>query len=731
MGEFLTPPVIIAGGLAVVVAVLAVLLVRARAVARTARRTERDRTAEYEDRLRGVLGTQRQAVVVHDRAGVVRYANQAAAEVFGVAPGALPGLDLAHLPARWHTESGQETVLAAVLAAAPTAPDGSRTERDRTVRLVPQDGSPPRWLSVHSVPLAVGNGPVEVVTTFTDVTGHHETRAALARSEEQFRHAMENMPVGIVILDPQWCLLRVNPAFADMLGTSPTALLGRDLSALSHPEDRAVENAAVRSALDGEQDRFTLEKRYQRADGRTLWVVLDVELVRRADGSPDHFVAQARDVTDTKLQSEVLAHRAMHDPLTGLANRALMLEELARMLAEPDPEGRVGVLLVDLDEFKQINDRYGHAAGDDILVHVAGVLRAATAGRGVVARLGGDEFVVAVEDPDAARVVFDVAHRTLAGLVAPVRTHGRRLVTAASVGIALADPGLIARGPLGMLMAADTALYRAKAAGRGRMEVYDTSMGDPVSGDLRAAADLQRGIENGELMLHFQPTIHLASGQVSGYEALVRWQHPEHGLLLPGAFLPMAAEAGLLGALGRVVVDQAVDRLLRTGPQGPWISVNVSPDQLVDGDLGDHVVEAVSRAGVPAGRLVVELTESGLAEAGQKQAGALAAMRAAGVPLLLDDFGTGIAPMAYLRDLNIDGVKLDMSFTSGVPHDPAAVRVSRGLGALASEMGLLTIAEGIERRDQADHLRSCGWDYGQGWLLGAGGAIPQEERITG
>jgi len=338
MGEFLTPPWITAGGLAVTVVLLAVLLVRARAAAREARRTERDRTAEYEDRLRGVLGTQRQAVVVHDRAGVVRYANQAAAEVFGLAAGGLPGLDLAHLPARWHTENGQETVLAAVLAAAPTAPDGSRADRDRTVRFVPQDGSPPRWLAVHSVPLAVGNGPVEVVTTFTDVTGHHETRAALARSEEQFRHAMENMPVGIVILDPLWCLVRVNPAFADMLGTSPTALLGRDLSALSHPEDRAVENAAVRSALDGEQDRFTLETRYQRADGRTLWVVLDVELVRKADGSPDHFVAQARDVTDTKLQSEVLAHRAMHDPLTGLANRALVLEELARMLAEPDPE---------------------------------------------------------------------------------------------------------------------------------------------------------------------------------------------------------------------------------------------------------------------------------------------------------------------------------------------------------------------------------------------------------
>lgn len=730
MGEFLTIPWIISGVLAAVTCALAVLFVRARAAARSARSADRDRAAGLEDRLRGVLGTQQHAVVIHDRAGAVRHANAAAAELFGTSVTALANLDLAQVPGRWLTETGQPTVLAAVLAAAPRNLDGTRGALDRTVRYARDEGLG-RWLTVHSVPLAAGNAPDEVVTTFTDVTRHYETRAALARTEEQFRLAIENMPVGIVILDPQWCLVRVNPAFADMLGTSPTALLGRDLSGLSHPEDRAAENAAVRAALAGERDRFTLEKRYQRADGRTLWVVLDVELVRTSDGHPDHFVAQARDVTESKLQSEVLAHRAMHDPLTGLANRALMLEELGRMLSGPDPEGRVGVILVDLDEFKQINDRYGHAVGDDILVHVAGVLRAATAGRGIVSRLGGDEFVVAVEDPDAARAVFDVAHRALAGLVAPVRTHGRRLVTAASVGVALADAALLERGPLGLLMAADTALYRAKKAGRGRIEVYDPSMGDPGTGDLRAAADLQRGIESGELALHFQPVVHLASGRVAGYEALVRWNHPDRGVLLPGAFLPMAADAGLLGAVGRVVVDQVVGRLGALGPRGPWISINISPEQLGDGDMAGYVAEAVRRAALPAGRLVVELTESGLADTGRRVTGDLDAMRAAGVPLLLDDFGTGIAPMTYLRDLHIDGVKLDMSFTSGIPHDEAAARVSRGLGALAREMGLTTVAEGIERPEQAEFLRTCGWDFGQGWLLGAAGALPDDAGSAG
>src|SRR5665648_434809 len=397
------------------------------------------------------------------------------------------------------------------------------------------------------------------------------------------------------------------------------------------------------------------------------------------------------------------------------------------LAVEPqDAPGRVAVLAIDLDEFKEINDRYGHPAGDDVLVHVAGVLRAATAGRGTVSRTGGDEFVVVIQDNDAARASFEVAAGIHRGLLNPVRTHRRQLPVRASIGIAVAEPSVLTGGAMGILGAADAALYRAKGAGRSRTEVFDRSMTMATGSKHGAVAELVQAIERGELVLHYQPTVDLATGVVVGHEALVRWQHPERGLLLPGSFLPTAVESGLAVKLGTNVVRQAAAFLARTEATGHWVSVNVSVEQLGDGEFAAQALMAISRNRVAPGRLVVELTEAGLVESGSRVRHELARLRAAGIPVLLDDFGTGIAPLSYLRDLPVDGVKLDMSFTVGIPEDPAAARVSRALGALAREMGMITIAEGIETLEQARFLRECGWHYGQGWLFGAG----ESERVT-
>ena len=275
------------------------------------------------------------------------------------------------------------------------------------VGALPRTGAPVRWVQVLSRPVTAADGAIEMLTVLADVTGTREARDALALSEAQFRLAMENAPIGMALVDAQWRLQEVNAAMARLLGGVPQALVGRDLSALSHPEDRAAERAQVHRLLAGEAERFTLEKRYVRPDGQTVWAVLDVVLVRVADGAPDHFVVQIRDVTDQRMQSEMLAHRAVHDPLTGLANRALMQEVLQRAVEPPDAPGRVAVIAVDLDEFKQVNDRFGHAAGDDVLVHVAGVLRAATAGRGTVARIGGDDFQHALVFDQGQVIVVD------------------------------------------------------------------------------------------------------------------------------------------------------------------------------------------------------------------------------------------------------------------------------------------------------------------------------------
>lgn len=713
---------------AVLAAVAVVLLIRTRRRLHAVEVDAEGRTTAAERRLAGVLAAGRDGIVVHATTGQVMEVNEAAARVVDVEPADLLGRAVTDLPVTWVNETGQQVQPAAVFARrAVPGPEGApAAAAPFVVGAVPRTGAAVRWLQVSTRAVPTATGGFDLLTTLADVTGPREIRAALARSETQFRLAMENAPIGIALADPQWRLRQTNAAFAELLGTESEALVGRDMSALSHPDDRAVERSSVQRLLAGESQRLTLEKRYLRADGQTVWAVLDAVLVRTPDGVPDHFVAQVRDITESRLQSEMLAHRAAHDPLTGLANRSLMQEVLQSSLEQPGADGRVAVLVIDLDEFKQINDRYGHPAGDEVLVHVAGVLRAATAGRGTVARLGGDEFVVVVQDPDAARVVFEVAAGIHSGLHNPVRIQGRRLQVRASIGVAVAEHPLIAQGAMGVLGAADAALYAAKGGGRGRTEVYQPTMSMNPGSTHGAGAELGHAIDAGQLVLHYQPMVELSTGLVVGHEALVRWQHPERGLLLPGSFLGTAEETGLGVALGLSVVTQAVIHLTRTQEAGRWVSVNVSADQLGDGEFAARVLSDLSRYRVAPGRLVVELTEASLVAAGTRIRHELTELRAAGVPVLLDDFGTGVSPLSYLRDLPVNGVKLDMSFTAGIPDDPAAAKVSRALGALAREMEMITIAEGIETSEQAHFLQRSGWRYGQGWLFGAGQSEPVE-----
>ncbi|MCU1432043.1 MAG: hypothetical protein JWP95_1148 [Actinotalea sp.] len=726
-GELTVTAVSAVAAVGLLAALLAVLLIRSRARATTAAAAERRRAETYVTRMAAVMSAGRDGLVVHSATGRVLDANEAAARMLDLSSAELVGRQVTDLPVRWVTEEGQEVAPAAVFAARQSIGGSDGEPTPFTVGATPVSGAAPRWVQITTRTVPGPDGGKELLTALADVTGPREIRAALTRSETQFRAAMENAPIGMVLVDAQWRLQQVNRAFADLLGADEDKLIGRDLSAMSHPDDRAAERASVQRLLAGEGHRFTLEKRYLRVDGQTVWTVLDVVLVRTPDGVPDHFVAQVRDTTDSRLQSEMLSHRAMHDPLTGLANRSRMQEVLQAAVEQPGARDRVAVLVIDLDEFKQINDRYGHPAGDEVLVHVAGVLRAATAGRGTPARLGGDEFVVVILDPDAARVAFDVAAGIHNGLRNPVRTQRRKLTVRASIGIAVAEDSILVGGGMGMLAAADAALYRAKAAGRGRSEVYDRSMAESGSTRRGAAAELGEAIRSGQLVLHYQPIVELATGQVRGHEALVRWQHPDRGLLLPGSFLPTAEETGLGAALGMSVVTQAVAHLARTVQTGAWVSVNVSADQLGDGEFAGRVLSDIAQYRVAPGRLCVELTETSLVSAGTRIRHELTQLRNAGVPVMLDDFGTGVSPLSYLRDLPVNGVKLDMSFTAGIPHDPAAARVSRALGALAREMEMTTIAAGIEAQEQADFLRRCGWTYGQGWLFGAG----QSEPVVG
>lgn len=685
-------------------------------------RSHRERSAhaaavEHERELRlqfdAVMSSSRDGVIITRPGGEVAMISDMATHILGLDSTDAVGKSVMRLPVR--AVDAQMRPLLVNEALAPTLGD-----RARVVGVPGRRGADDvRWLQVRSrnVRSAHDNSTI-TVTTIMDTSGLREAAEALSRSDSQFRKAMENAPTGMALVDLEWRLMEVNRAFGEMMGSTVVALRGTPFSALSHPQDLQAERDQLQRLYDGHQSHFSLEKRYVRADGNVVWAVLDVGLVRYPGGAPDHYVVQVRDSTDDRMHSELLAHRAMHDPLTGLANRTLLNDVLQQVLEQPDVNGRLGVIAVDLDGFKGLNDRFGHATGDNALVHVSGVLRSATAGRGTVARVGGDEFVIVVQDDDCAKALFDIAAAIHTGLKQPLQVKRHMIAINASLGIAMADEDTTDGGAPALLSAADAAMYRAKSSGKARTEVFDASMRASTDSHSALAAELTKAIGNGDLVLHYQPVLELSTRTVVGYEALVRWQHPTRGLLLPGAFLPLINNRKLSVELGTALVDQAASFLSRVASETAWVSLNVSADQLGDSEFADRVLGSIGRHRLSAQRLVVELTEASLVAPNTRIRHELTELRNAGVPILLDDFGTGVSPLSYLRDLPVSGVKLDMSFVAGIPEDPAGARVSRALGALARELGLATIAEGIETEAQAQFLSNCGWRYGQGWLFG-------------
>ncbi|WP_291382910.1 EAL domain-containing protein [Demequina sp.] len=683
---------------------------RARRARDMALRRERSLRKQFD----AILMSARDGVIIVAQTGEIAVLTEAAAQMIGVDRANAVGKALGSLPFK-----GVDEHMRPVMAHEAFAP-GRDDARPRVIGVPGRRGEDDlRWVQVISrtVPDAVDGGPA-TITTIMDTTGLQEATEALQRSETQFRRAMDNAPIGMALVDLEWRLMEVNRAFAELMGSTVAALRGTPFSALSHPHDLQAERDQLQRLYDGLQNHFSLEKRYVRSDGNVVWAVVDVALVRYAGGAPDHYVVQVRDSTDDRLTSELMAHRAMHDPLTGLANRTLMQDVLQRVLEQPDAAHRVGVIAVDLDGFKGLNDRFGHATGDNALVHVAGVLRSATAGRGTVARTGGDEFVIVVQDSDAPKALYDIASSIHLGLKRPLQVKRHQLHLHASVGIAIADDDTIEGGAPSLLGAADAAMYRAKAMGKSRTEVYEPSMRVTTENQSALAGELVRAIDRGDLVLHYQPVLELATRTVVGYEALVRWQHPTRGLLLPGAFLGLLDDRKVATQLGTNLVEQAAVFLTQCPSPATWVSLNVSAEQLGDSEFANAILGAIAHHHLSPQRLVVELTEASMVAPNTRIRHELTELRNAGVPILLDDFGTGVSPLSYLRDLPVSGVKLDMSFVAGIPEDPAGARVSRALGALARELGLATIAEGIETESQADFLSRCGWRYGQGWLFG-------------
>jgi diguanylate cyclase (GGDEF)-like protein/PAS domain S-box-containing protein len=536
------------------------------------------------------------------------------------------------------------------------------------------------------------------------------------QSAERFRSLVQNSSDVIALLSPDLVIRYHTPSVERVLGYGEDELVGRRLSELLHGDDldRFREFFAQVCALPGAPMPRDLPVR--RRDGSVVQMeavfnnLLDVPTV-------GGIVLTARDVTERRALEEQLAHQAFHDALTGLANRSLFTERVAHAIERGVRRKHLfAVLFIDLDDFKTVNDSLGHAAGDELLVAVANRIRSAVRPEDTCARLGGDEFAVLIEGVDDPQAALKVADRIHAALSEPLRVSGAPMTVHGSIGIALGTGGQTASE---VLRSADLAMYQAKSEGKGGSAVYAPSLHARVLERLSLKTDLERAVAEGELEVYYQPIVSLHDGAVTALEALVRWRHPDRGVVLPGVFLPVAEETGAILPLGRFVLRDACREAARWRSRGHprlGVSVNLSARQLLRREILDEVAGALDVHGLEPSALSLEITESSVLDS-QSVADRLEELRRLGVRIAIDDFGTGYASLNYLQRFPVDTVKIAKSFVDGIGSGPEQDRLVAAIVRLGTALGLETIAEGVEHELQRERLRALGCRHGQGYLF--------------
>jgi diguanylate cyclase (GGDEF)-like protein/PAS domain S-box-containing protein len=491
-------------------------------------------------------------------------------------------------------------------------------------------------------------------------------------------------------------------------------------------EERVVSNEAE-CARSGE--KLVQEYRLRAADGRDVWIRDEMTIVRGPNGDKDPlFYGVFLDVTDRKRMETELERLALYDPLTHLPNRALFADRLSQVLSRRGRTATTAVYFLDVDRFKRINDSLGHAAGDEVLREVAGRLRSVLRPEDTVARFGGDEFTILCESVGGVLEAVSVADRLQRPLSRPLRAGNAELRLSASIGVALAEPGEVVEVER-LIEDADAAMYRAKERGGARTELFDTAMRDGAVEALAIEQELQRAVEDGELRLYYQPCVDLATGELAGAEALVRWQHPKRGLLGPDRFLSVAEETGLIVSMGAWVVDEACRQLAewRRRPESAAmrLSLNLGARELTHPDAVATVLGAVRRAGLEPSALTIEVTESTAMADSDTGFRALRELSAEGMRVAIDDFGTGYSSLDQLRRMPVDVVKVDRSFVRGMATDSTSRELVAAVVGMGKALNLAVVAEGIETEEQAATLRELGCDFAQGFLYSP--PLPAEE----
>ena len=573
------------------------------------------------------------------------------------------------------------------------------------------------WIQI--APLHAGDGGIDGGMVLTqDITAFKDAQRELTHAEERFRTAFEQAPIGMGLIAPDGRFLRVNEALCRITGYDAEQLLATGVEAITHPDDHASDATGRADLVAGRISIFRTEKRYLHAAGHTVWVAVHTTLVRDADGNPSHILGQIQDITDRRRFQERLQHLVDHDPLTGLFNRRRFEQELDRHVAHAARYGADGALLVlDLDDFKLVNDTLGHNAGDELIVAISGLLKAQLRDSDVMARLGGDEFAVLLPTggPQEAAVVADKLVRAVRD-EAIVIGSGRARRISTSVGVA----PFTAAGLTGeeMLINADVAMYEAKEAGRDRYALYDTGRQEPprVQARMHWLERIREALDDDRFTLHAQPILDLRTGEVAQHELLVRMLDVHGDLIPPGAFLQVAERFDLIGRIDRWVSARALD-LIATHDD-LRLTVNLSGRTLTDGALLEELERGIARTGADPARLTFEVTETAAVANIQLAREFAERLRAIGCRFALDDFGAGFGSFYYLKHLPFDYLKIDGEFVSNCLSNRTDQLVIRAVVDIAQGLGKETVAEFAGDAELVDFLRSQGVDYAQGFHIG-------------
>ena len=572
--------------------------------------------------------------------------------------------------------------------------------------------------------------PLELPVTIARIStqlARKRAEQALRDSEERYMLTARGANDGLWDWDCRTGGVHYSPRWKEMIGLHPETPCHSVIDWLSrvHPEDRAgLEHQLDQALKDSTADEFVNEHRLLHLDGLHRWVLCRAVVLHDEAGRPVRVAGSHTDITRTKA----------NDPLTGLANRVMFNDRIGTFMDryQADPSRPFSVLFLDLDRFKLINDSLGHAAGDQLLIEVARRLTRVVAeqlpeSRHIVARLGGDEFGIIIL-PAGEALARGAAETLLAEIERPFMLEGRETITTATIGVASMHSGY--QSVQDLVRDADTAMYRAKANGKARYEVFDATMRAAVVARAQLSQELSAAVRNREFVLFYQPKIELASGCLAGFEALVRWRHPERGLLSPGQFIPVAEETGLILPLGLWVIEEACRQLKEWSAivPGVRVSVNVSARQFQEPRLAHDIRDAIAAAGVSPSALQLEITESVVAEDTEQAARILGTLKETGVELELDDFGTGYSSLSRLAKLPLDTVKIDQSFISQMDQRESAVEVVRAILSLASSLHLKVVAEGVENAEQLAQLTQLGCPVAQGYFFGK--PVPAEDAVA-